>query len=106
MKLLITVGSTRFDDLVNKVFSLIFLETCISNKITHLVIQFGHSPIQPPPEMKLIHQESGIEECLVYTFQSLNIRAFSFKKNFQLEIQEADWIISHAGRLESNCRKW
>jgi beta-1,4-N-acetylglucosaminyltransferase len=79
MKLLVTVGTTKFDDLISCVSDSQFLEFLYSLGYRDLVLQHGSSPLQLPTTTKL------------------NINSFSYCKTLIPFIKESDAIISSGG---------
>jgi beta-1,4-N-acetylglucosaminyltransferase len=114
--LFITVGSTRFDSLIellqNKIF--LFFLSCYFDTLS---IQYGNSP-EPllselgtrqdleikftPVEIAQFHQILTVNYGLKIVdigknVEKLNVKLFRFKSDILSEIDRADFIISHAG---------
>lgn len=83
MAALITVGSTRFDALVDTVLT----EDCVrafrSRGYTQLTIQYGNSRWTRP-------RREWVE-------QGIHISAFTFKPSLSEDIKNAELVVSHAG---------
>lgn len=82
---LVTVGSTKFDELIEEVDSDSFVSTISSLGYKGIHIQYGRGQYIP-------HKAKGTE-----------IVAFDFKESLQKEIKEASLIISHAGIISEAC---
>jgi beta-1,4-N-acetylglucosaminyltransferase len=78
MSIFVTVGTTRFDSLIEKVCANDFLSN-LESKYKKIVIQYGNSPIP-----KLV--KTGLEVVM-----------FDFKPSLKPFIKEADVIISAGG---------
>lgn len=77
--LFVTVGSTRFDELVDRVLKVEFLKHAQNLNYKKLIIQAGKSNI---PE---------------YTTAGLDIDIYSFKSDISIDAEKADLVISHGG---------
>ncbi|KAF9934887.1 N-acetylglucosaminyldiphosphodolichol N-acetylglucosaminyltransferase catalytic subunit alg13 [Linnemannia zychae] len=77
---LVTVGSTQFNKLVDVVSSPSLQNLLVSLGYSHLTIQHGKSPISS------IASESN-----------LDITAYAYKPSLHEDMEQADLIISHAG---------
>jgi beta-1,4-N-acetylglucosaminyltransferase len=76
----VTVGTTRFDLLIEMVTKPTALEWMKSNGYTDLVIQYG----------------KGSEPAIPKT-APIKFRTYSFQSSLEKDMMEADLIISHAG---------
>lgn len=76
----VTVGTTRFDILVEAVSQPSALKWMASNGYTHLVIQFG----------------KGVEPALSKN-APISCRSYAFQPSLEEDMEEADLIVSHAG---------
>jgi UDP-N-acetylglucosamine transferase subunit ALG13 len=83
MQAFVTVGSTKFDDLIDTVASEDFLTRLSVNGYTRLVVQYGNSKLRLPFQGETSH---GVE-----------IIAWQFKPSLSEEYLAADLVISHAG---------
>lgn len=81
MKLFVTVGTTRFDALINKISTPLFLSKISKAGFTHLTLQIGNSPCILKSE---IHPD-------------IHIDIFDFTTDVQAFMRTSDLIISHAG---------
>jgi beta-1,4-N-acetylglucosaminyltransferase len=79
MTAFVTVGSTKFDLLVESVLSIGCLGVLERRGYSTLVIQYGNSEWPP-------HSQSNVA-----------ITGFKFKQSLAQDIQQADLVISHAG---------
>jgi beta-1,4-N-acetylglucosaminyltransferase len=89
MQAFVTVGSTRFDELVDRCTSGPVLAALSSRGYTSLVVQSGNSAVNPAV-LQLSEQ-----------YQSQNgvdITIFKFKPTLAEEFKRADLVIGHAGR--------
>ncbi|KAI8800451.1 hypothetical protein BJ742DRAFT_841581 [Cladochytrium replicatum] len=77
----VTVGTTRFDALVNYVASTPFRDELVRKGFTRLVVQHGSTPPPPPSPFH----------------PSLETMYYSYKPDLQPDILSADLVISHAG---------
>ncbi|PVU85804.1 hypothetical protein BB559_006821 [Furculomyces boomerangus] len=77
----VTVGSTKFDDLVNKTSSSDFLKTLEAEGYDKLIIQHGNSTLKSSKD----HSQNVI------------VQAFNFDKDLEEFYNQADLVISHAG---------
>lgn len=76
---LVTVGSTKFDILIEHIASTACLDALARRGYSNLIIQYGNSQWQPLEATQLL------------------ITAYDFKPSLAEDIQQADLIISHAG---------
>ena len=83
MHAFVTVGSTKFDDLIDTVTSEDFLTRLFATGYTRLVVQYGNSNLQRP-----FRDETSF---------GVNVVAWRFKPSLSEEYLAADLIISHAG---------
>jgi len=79
-RIFVTVGTTRFDKLVEAATSATALEWMASQGYTHLTIQHGNGP---PP---CISQRGSLE-----------IEVYDFRPSLNTSMAQADLILSHAG---------
>lgn len=81
----VTVGSTRFDKLIDSILSEDFLSQLVSQGFVRLVVQAG---------------ASSVDMDLVEMFRenyNMDIEVFDYKQSIQEDIERADLIIGHAG---------
>ena len=83
MQAFVTVGSTKFDDLIDAIASEQFLTRLLARGYTRLVIQYGNSKLREP-----FHTGAS---------QGVNVISWPFKPSLAEEYHAADLIISHAG---------
>jgi len=83
MQAFITVGSTKFDGLIDVIASEDFLTALSASGYTRLVIQYGNSKVRQPFRNGTSH---GVE-----------VITWSFKPSLSEEYLAADLVISHAG---------
>ncbi|KAF9069852.1 glycosyl transferase [Rhodocollybia butyracea] len=87
----VTIGSTRFDDLVQSVFSPTVLSSLLQKGYTHIVVQCGNS------EFPYAHLLAGGEELFQVEKEGVSIECWKFKPSLQMDYDRADLVISHAG---------
>ncbi|KAJ3171336.1 hypothetical protein HDU87_008362 [Geranomyces variabilis] len=80
----VTVGTTRFDALVNEVCTVEFLATLRSKGYTSLTLQHGNSPVSAFPTADI----GGAPFPVI---------AYAFKPDLSQDIATAALVISHAG---------
>ncbi len=85
--LFITVGSTYFDDLIECVLKPTFLSACRTIGVTRLIVQYGKGKL--PDEFKA--------EVEIFK-DGLEIEVFEFISGFDEMVENADVVISHAGK--------
>ena len=89
MHVFVTVGSTRFDDLVNAVLSSAIQNTLRTKGYSSVVVQCGNSSFDPAP-FKAVGD--------VWLRNSpVDTEVWRFKSTLQDEYERADLVISHAG---------
>lgn len=86
----VTVGSTKFDALVEAAISEPVLSALCDLGYTRLILQRGNSIIEPDREGSYSIQRHGVD-----------IEIWRFKPSIQAEFEQADLVISHAGELSS-----
>ncbi|KAG5263392.1 hypothetical protein AALO_G00264360 [Alosa alosa] len=77
----VTVGTTRFDELIETMISEDTVKALIDRGYTELVLQVGYGSHLPGPE-----------SC-----SGLKLDAFRFKDSISDDMKRADLVISHAG---------
>lgn len=86
MSVFVTVGSTKFPDLVESVISPSFLKALKDHGYRTLVIQHGASePSRIPSDVDQLHVET-----------------FSYKPSLTEDFSQADLVLSHAGKGYQN----
>jgi len=88
MIVFVTVGSTRFDDLVEAVISEPVLTSLRDLGYIRLVLQRGNSNIES--------EGSDREDYSIQRY-GVDIEIWRFKPSLQAEFEQADLVISHAG---------
>lgn len=83
----LTVGSTKFDSLVQTALSEGVLNSLIQRGYTELIIQCGNSDFE----------FAGHQEAFTIVRNGVNITLWKFKPSLGEEYRRADIIISHAG---------
>ncbi|THU86438.1 glycosyl transferase [Dendrothele bispora CBS 962.96] len=86
----VTVGSTRFDSLVDRVLSEEVLASLRGRGYTKLVVQCGNSAFG---HANLLQQETELH----LEKDGVSIELWKFKPSLQEEYERADLVISHAG---------
>ncbi|KAG1891223.1 glycosyltransferase family 1 protein [Suillus subluteus] len=88
MLVFVTVGSTRFDALVEATISELVLSTLRDSGYNRLILQRGNSVIES--------EEFNKENCTIQR-HGVDIEIWRFKPSIQAECGQADLVISHAG---------
>lgn len=91
MHVFVTVGSTKFDDLVNAVLSSPVQNTLRVKGYSSLVVQCGNSSFDSAP--------FKVTGDVWYRQSPVDTQVWRFKHDLQDEYERADLVISHAGRL-------
>jgi beta-1,4-N-acetylglucosaminyltransferase len=86
MSLFITVGSTGFDELITQITSQAFLTSLAAQGIKKMCIQYGSSE---PIFVKNIQNYEG---------PRIDITGYKYKSSITEDMENADIIISHAGK--------
>jgi beta-1,4-N-acetylglucosaminyltransferase len=90
----VTVGSTRFDDLITIISTPSFIEIIATLGYTHLKLQYGHSV--PPSTLR--HGDSvEVNTTVAGVKKMVDVSGFKFKDSIDEDMKEAALIISHAG---------
>lgn len=89
----ITVGSTRFDDLIAAVFQTRVLSAFKKKGYHNVVVQCGNSLFEYSDEIK----DGGTK---VKSENGIKIEYWKFKPSLEEDFEKADLIISHAGEKE------
>ncbi|XP_018589246.1 UDP-N-acetylglucosamine transferase subunit ALG13 homolog isoform X2 [Scleropages formosus] len=77
----VTVGTTRFDELIEAVTSREAVQALLSRGYKQLVLQVGRGSLLPGPD-----------SC-----PGMRVHSFRFKDSIAADIRRADLVISHAG---------
>lgn len=91
MRAFLTVGSTRFDELVNAALSQHVLSSLRLKEYTELVVQCGNS------DSEHAGMFSGEHPISTFDREGVRIEIWKFKPSLQDEYKLADLVISHAG---------
>ena len=83
MKVFVTVGTTRFDDLVRQILQPQVLHILRQKGYTELLIQSGKSEFP--------------QDLLTNASQVLAVTQYTFKPDLKADIASADLVVSHAG---------
>lgn len=89
----VTVGSTKFDALINSTLSEPVLNALRSKGFTSLVVQSGNSPVD-------VSGGTTADSVTRLQKSGLDIEIWKFKPSLEPEYERADLIISHAGEFE------
>lgn len=92
-RVFVTVGSTKFDDLVQSILSDPLIEVLRARGCKHLVVQVGNS--QVPTQW--------LDRPLVQDLGTITVEWWRFKPDLSEEVAKADLIISHAGKCAIRC---
>lgn len=87
MHAFVTVGSTKFDGLIQQILSQSTLKALASKGYSSLVVQYGNSQLSNKQETE-------------YDSNGVSISLWKFKESLQEEYEKADLVISHAGDSE------
>jgi beta-1,4-N-acetylglucosaminyltransferase len=77
MRIFVTVGTTRFDQLIDHILEQKFIHSLDEIGVEYLTVQHGNSPVSP------VHNH--------------NINIYNFKPSLQQDIAESDIVISSGG---------
>lgn len=89
--LFVTVGSTKFEDLINTVLTKEVLNALKTHNFTHLTLQIGSGAhLEAIPDL---FDTASVE----FTLESIKIKAYRYKSSIKEDMEEADLVISHAG---------
>lgn len=90
MRVFVTVGSTKFDSLIQAVLSDDVLHAFSAKGYTDIVVQCGDSKLNLP---------SGLANQTSWTLErdSVRVDVWRFKPSLEEEYNEADLVVSHAG---------
>jgi UDP-N-acetylglucosamine:LPS N-acetylglucosamine transferase len=94
MRVLITVGSTKFEALVKAALSQPILDALAQKGYTDVVVQCGNSQVD---ELASTDVERNVHR------HGLDIHVWRFKPSLDEEYDAADLVIGHAGTRCSSC---
>ena len=92
MLVFITVGSTKFNELISSIFTDHVLIAFRNKGYSNIVIQCGHSAFELAEKVKN-GETISVSRC------GMEIEIWKFKTSLDEDFERADLIISHAGRL-------
>ncbi|CAJ0577865.1 unnamed protein product, partial [Mesorhabditis spiculigera] len=90
----VTVGTTRFDELVNRVVDEQVLATFKKLDIGKIVMQIGRSEWDPVAQAHFGHCK---DEPVVLELHGVEVSVFRFRRDIQECIKASDVVIGHAG---------
>jgi spore coat polysaccharide biosynthesis predicted glycosyltransferase SpsG len=85
----VTVGTTEFDDLIALLGTDKFFAYLLRHQCQRLVIQYGRG--REPPLTSAMKKN--------YELNQIELIAYRFKDSLDMDMKEADLIISHAGNV-------
>ena len=89
--LFVTVGSTKFEDLINTILTIEVLNVLKSQNFTNLTLQIGngvHDDVIPSLTGK---------ESVEFTVNDVKVKCYRYKSSIKEDMTGADLVISHAG---------
>ena len=89
MRVFVTVGSTKFDALVQTILTPPVLISLRNKGYKHVVVQCGASTVEFEPE--------ALDKGLQIHREDLTIDLWRFKPSLKEDFDAADLVISHAG---------
>lgn len=96
MQAFVTVGSTKFDALIDSVLSQQVLAALRLQGYTTLVIQSGNSLVGIASVTA-----TTVDDTTRLQKDGLDIEIWKFKPSLEAEYKQADLVISHAGALSA-----
>jgi beta-1,4-N-acetylglucosaminyltransferase len=99
MLVFVTVGSTKFDALVQAAISEPVLAALRNKRYTQVVLQRGNSDLATDGD------GSG-QDPLTIRKDGMEVETWKFKPSIQNDIERADLVISHAGEHPSTKSVW
>ena len=96
MRVFVTVGTTKFEQLVNKMLSESTLRLLRSLSCTHLVMQVGNGVHEAPQLAPLATMPRGASVKFSVK-EGLLVEAYTYKSTIGADMVEADLVVSHAG---------
>jgi len=92
----ITVGTTKYDDLMKEINQESFFQTLKKLGCQNLTIQYGNSVLPENfPKDKYVLESGEKIDITSYKFKFDN----SMENNFKKDLENSDLIISHAGKI-------
>lgn len=95
MRAFVTVGSTKFDDLVRQVLTDDVLSSLKRSQYNELSIQCGNSSFE---------FSSSVADGSAHHFEraGVSVECWKFKPTLKEEYEKADLVISHAGKRKAS----
>ncbi len=95
----VTVGTTEFTSLIDKLCSQEFVDFLLLHSCTKLILQVGHSNIDlKVTETKILDfYFTALRNFSLSSDSLLDVQVYRFKNNLAEDMQRADLIICHAG---------
>lgn len=98
MSIFVTVGTTEFQELIDKVLTKEFLNHIIRNHFNEIIIQYGSSKIDVQKLEKNLHcKPEKHNSILNIQYKALSIKLFDYDKSLSSYEQSADLVLSHGG---------
>lgn len=91
-KLFVTVGSTKFESLINTILKTDTLNTLKTHSFTSIKLQVGNGH---HTEQKL--ESLSNDSTVKFTSEEVAIEAYRYKNSIKEDMRNADLVISHAG---------
>jgi beta-1,4-N-acetylglucosaminyltransferase len=97
----VTVGSTKFENLINRVLEADILNLLKAHSYNKVILQVGNGHHKYDDLFNFsqanLNFKSGVEEVATFLKDNVEILAYRYKKSIGDDILNADLIISHAG---------
>lgn len=88
----VTVGTTKFESLINKILSDQILDILIEQGFRKIIIQIGNGCHENIP---ILYADTN--STVKFNKKNLEIEAYRFKKTISDDLKMANLVISHAG---------
>lgn len=95
MKLFVTVGTTKFDEMVAVVDSEPFAAMAAAQGVTAITVQLGHGARTPTGVPG--RPDAACGEVWTYSRCGVQYEAFRLKTSVAADVEAADVVVSHAG---------
>ena len=89
--LFVTVGSTKFEDLIDKLLTPDILKCLKSHSFNNLKLQCGNGHHVDK------HLDFSKNSSVKFTKEGIKITAYQYKPSIKEDLESADLVISHAG---------
>lgn len=99
-RVFVTVGTTKFPKLIEKITSLEVIETLINMNCEFVQLQTGNdfSGVRLSPDLKLSHTCTVENNTTVLEIDNkITLKYDPYFEDFEKQIEDADLVISHAG---------